>query len=31
MKKLLKAFKRLDENESGDLDIDEFIRIPVGY
>ena len=28
MKKLLKAFKKLDENDSGDLDIDEFIRIP---
>jgi len=28
MKKLLKSFKRLDKDKSGDLDIDEFISVP---
>ena len=28
MIKLLKSFKLLDANKSGDLDIDEFLRIP---
>ena len=28
MKRLLKSFKRLDADKSGDLDIDEFLKIP---
>ena len=28
MKKILKSFKRLDVDKSGDLDINEFIKVP---
>lgn len=28
MKKVLKSFKKLDADKSGDLDIDEFLKLP---
>lgn len=28
MKKVLKAFKKIDVNNSGDLDIEEFLKLP---